>query len=106
MADLRLVILGAAGAGKGTQCERLVDGFDLAHVTTGDALRANEDMETEYGTPRSYIGEGELVQDPAVNRSSKQSWRVLMDSSSRAIHGTTIRQSISTRSPTSMGYST
>ncbi|WP_336331013.1 adenylate kinase [Haloarcula sp. CGMCC 1.2071] len=67
MADLRLVILGAPGAGKGTQCERLVDEFDLAHVTTGDALRANKDMETEYGTPRSFMDEGELVPDPVVN---------------------------------------
>lgn len=67
MADLRLVILGAPGAGKGTQCERLVDEFDLAHVTTGDALRANKHMETEYGTPASYMAEGELVPDPVVN---------------------------------------
>ncbi len=67
MVQSRLVILGAPGAGKGTQCERLVDEFDLTHVTTGDALRANKDMETEYGTPRSYMDEGELVPDPVVN---------------------------------------
>lgn len=67
MSQLRLVVLGAPGAGKGTQCERVVDEFDLAHVTTGDALRANKDMETEYGTPRSYMDEGELVPDPVVN---------------------------------------
>lgn len=67
MAQSRLVILGAPGAGKGTQCERLVEEFDLTHVTTGDALRENKDMETEYGTPRSYMDEGELVPDPVVN---------------------------------------
>lgn len=67
MVQSRLVILGAPGAGKGTQCERLVNAFDLTHVTTGDALRANKDMETEYGTPRSYMSEGELVPDPVVN---------------------------------------
>jgi adenylate kinase len=67
MAASRLVILGAPGAGKGTQCKRLVDEFGLAHVTTGDALRANKDMVTEYGTPRSYMDEGELVPDPVVN---------------------------------------
>lgn len=67
MVHSRLVILGAPGAGKGTQCERLVAEFDLTHVTTGDALRANKDMETEYGTPRSYMDKGELVPDPVVN---------------------------------------
>ncbi|WP_101294658.1 adenylate kinase [Halegenticoccus soli] len=67
MADYHVLLLGAPGAGKGTQSKRLAGEFDLEHVTTGDALRANKDMETEYGTPREYMDEGELVPDEVVN---------------------------------------
>jgi adenylate kinase len=67
MGDQHILLLGAPGAGKGTQSKRLAEEFDLEHVTTGDALRANKDMETEYGTPRSFMEKGELVPDPVVN---------------------------------------
>ena len=63
----RVLLLGAPGAGKGTQSKRLAEAYDLEHVTTGDALRANKDMETEHGTPREYMEAGELVPDPVVN---------------------------------------
>lgn len=63
----RILLLGPPGAGKGTQSENLVDAYDIEHVTTGDALRANKDMETEYGTPRKYMEAGELVPDPVVD---------------------------------------
>ena len=63
----RILLLGAPGAGKGTQSKRLADEHDIEHVTTGDALRANKDMETEYGTPREYMDAGELVPDAVVN---------------------------------------
>ena len=63
----RILLLGAPGAGKGTQSKKLAAEYDLDHVTTGDALRANKDMETEYGTPRSFMEAGELVPDPVVN---------------------------------------
>ena len=63
----RILLLGAPGAGKGTQSEKLADEYGIEHVTTGDALRANADMETEYGTPRSFMEAGELVPDPVVN---------------------------------------
>ncbi|WP_396611939.1 adenylate kinase [Haloferax sp. S1W] len=63
----RILLLGAPGAGKGTQSKRLAEEFDVEHVTTGDALRANKDMETEYGTPRSFMEKGELVPDAVVN---------------------------------------
>ncbi|MFB6157479.1 MAG: adenylate kinase [Haloferacaceae archaeon] len=66
-ADPRVLLLGAPGAGKGTQSKRLADRYDIDHVTTGDALRANRDMETEYGTPREYMEAGELVPDEVVN---------------------------------------
>ncbi|WP_416841229.1 adenylate kinase [Haloferax sp. DFSO52] len=63
----RILLLGAPGAGKGTQSKRLAEQYDIEHVTTGDALRANKDMETEYGTPRSFMEKGELVPDAVVN---------------------------------------
>ncbi|MFB6359822.1 MAG: adenylate kinase [Halobacteriales archaeon] len=67
MTDLHVLLLGPPGAGKGTQSGRLGERFDLEHVTTGDALRANRDMDTDYGTPREYMEAGELVPDPVVN---------------------------------------
>ncbi|WP_336359881.1 adenylate kinase [Haladaptatus sp. ZSTT2] len=67
MSQPHILLLGAPGAGKGTQSSRIVEAFDVEHVTTGDALRANKDMETEYGTPRSFMEAGELVPDPVVN---------------------------------------
>lgn len=62
-----VLLLGAPGAGKGTQSKRLAAKYDLEHVTTGDALRANKDMKTDHGTPREYMDAGELVPDPVVN---------------------------------------
>jgi adenylate kinase len=67
MSAPRILLLGAPGAGKGTQADQLTDAFDIEHITTGDALRANKDMETEYGTPREFMEAGELVPDPVVN---------------------------------------
>jgi adenylate kinase len=62
-----VLLLGPPGAGKGTQSKRLAEEFDLRHVTTGDALRANKHMETEHGTPAEYMNAGELVPDEVVN---------------------------------------
>ena len=65
--DPQILLLGAPGAGKGTQSKRLAEEYEIDHITTGDALRANKDMETEYGTPREYMDAGELVPDAVVN---------------------------------------
>ena len=67
-----ILLLGAPGAGKGTQSKRLAEEFDTEHVTTGDALRANKgmdisDMDTEYDTPGKYMDAGDLVPDKVVN---------------------------------------
>lgn len=67
MSEPHVVLLGPPGAGKGTQSQHIAETFGVEHVTTGDALRANKDMETEYGTPREYMDAGELVPDPLVN---------------------------------------
>ncbi|ELZ17370.1 adenylate kinase [Haloterrigena salina JCM 13891] len=72
MAQPRILILGAPGAGKGTQSAKITEEFDVDHITTGDALRGNKDMDisdmdTEYDTPREYMDRGELVPDAVVN---------------------------------------
>jgi Adenylate kinase (EC 2.7.4.3) len=72
MTNPRLLILGPPGAGKGTQSSRLAETFGVEHVTTGDALRSNKDMDisgmdTEYDTPRAYMEAGDLVPDQVVN---------------------------------------
>ena len=68
----KILILGPPGAGKGTQSARLADEFGVEHVTTGDALRANKemdisDMDTEYDTPGEYMDRGDLVPDVVVD---------------------------------------
>jgi adenylate kinase len=67
MSNPKILLLGPPGAGKGTQSSNVVEAYGVDHVTTGDALRANKDMETEHGTPREYMEAGELVPDPVVN---------------------------------------
>jgi adenylate kinase len=72
MANAHVLILGPPGAGKGTQSSKIADRFDVEHVTTGDALRGNKDMDisdmdTEYDTPREYMEAGDLVPDAVVN---------------------------------------
>ncbi len=64
-------MLGAPGAGK-EHSANLAEAFGLEHVTTGDALRANKDMDIsdmdfEYDTPREYMEAGDLVPDAVVN---------------------------------------
>ena len=67
MSEPRILLLGPPGAGKGTQSERLAERYGVEHVTTGAALRANRDVETEHGTPREFMEAGELVPDPVVD---------------------------------------
>jgi len=72
MAGPRILIMGPPGAGKGTQSGNIEEAYGVEHITTGDALRANKDMdisemETEHDTPRAYMDAGELVPDKVVN---------------------------------------
>jgi adenylate kinase len=66
MSKPKVLILGPPGAGKGTQSTRIAEEFDVEHVSTGDMLRANKDMETEHGTPREYMEAGDLVPDEVM----------------------------------------
>jgi adenylate kinase len=72
MSGPRVLILGPPGAGKGTQSSNIAEAFGVEHVTTGDALRANKDMDisdmdTEYDRPREYMEAGDLVPDEVVD---------------------------------------
>jgi adenylate kinase len=72
MSSPNILLLGAPGAGKGTQSRRLTESFGVEHVTTGDALRENKGMDIshldlDYDTPGEYMDAGELVPDPVVN---------------------------------------
>ncbi|WP_229112280.1 adenylate kinase [Halapricum desulfuricans] len=72
MSKPRVLLLGPPGAGKGTQSSNIAEEFDVEHVTTGDALRSNKEMDisemdTEYDTPGEYMDQGELVPDAVVN---------------------------------------
>jgi len=67
LSELNLILLGPPGAGKGTQAERLRDDFGLAHISTGDILRAQVAEETELGTAaKRYMDAGELVPDEVI----------------------------------------
>ncbi len=64
---MNLILLGPPGAGKGTQAKRLVERFGLAHVSTGDILRAAIKSGSELGQKaKGYMDRGELVPDDLV----------------------------------------
>lgn len=59
-----LILIGAPGAGKGTQAEMLHQKFGLAHVASGDLFRENVSKQTPLGLlAKSYMDKGELVPD-------------------------------------------
>jgi adenylate kinase len=61
---IRLVIFGRQGAGKGTQCVRLIEKYGVVHISTGDMLRAERAAGTELGRAAGRImDEGGLVGD-------------------------------------------
>ncbi len=61
---MKIIMLGAPGAGKGTQAKMLADKYDIPHISTGDIFRANIKNGTELGTKaKEYMDKGLLVPD-------------------------------------------
>lgn len=64
---MKIILLGAPGAGKGSQAAKIKDYYGLAHISTGDALRKNIANGTETGKlAESFIKAGKLVPDDVV----------------------------------------
>ena len=64
---MNIVLLGAPGAGKGTQAAKLIEEYHLPHISTGDMLRAAVAAGTELGQKaKSYMDAGDLVPDDVI----------------------------------------
>ncbi|NCA91917.1 adenylate kinase [bacterium] len=64
---MKIILLGAPGAGKGSQATKIAREYNIAHISTGDALRANIAQGTELGkNAKEYIDKGMLVPDSVV----------------------------------------
>jgi adenylate kinase len=64
---MKIVLLGAPGAGKGTQAKKLVEKYSLPQISTGDLLRAAVAAGTQLGKEaKSFMDKGELVPDRVV----------------------------------------
>jgi adenylate kinase len=72
---MRIVLLGAPGAGKGTQAKMLAQNLNLAHISTGDLLRQNVKEATSLGQEaKGYMERGELVPDELVAKMLQESF--------------------------------
>ena len=61
---MKLIMLGAPGAGKGTQAKKIAEKYGIPHISTGDIFRANIKNGTELGNKaKSYMEQGLLVPD-------------------------------------------
>lgn len=66
---MKIVLLGAPGAGKGTQAVRLAEMYKVPHISTGDIFRKNIKERTPIGVEaKSYIDKGQLVPDEVTIR--------------------------------------
>lgn len=65
--NMKIIMLGAPGAGKGTQAKKLAAKYDIPHISTGDIFRANIKNGTELGQKaKVYMDQGLLVPDELV----------------------------------------
>ena len=64
---MKIIMLGAPGAGKGTQAKKIAEKYDIPHISTGDIFRANIKNGTELGQKaKTYMDQGLLVPDELV----------------------------------------
>ena len=64
---MKLILLGPPGAGKGTQCKRIIEKYSVAHMSSGDILRAERKANSELGQKaQSYMDSGSLVPDDLI----------------------------------------
>jgi adenylate kinase len=65
--DMKIIMLGAPGAGKGTQAKKIAGKYGIPHISTGDIFRANIKNGTELGKKaKTYMDQGLLVPDELV----------------------------------------
>ena len=61
---MKIIMLGAPGAGKGTQAKKIAEKYGIPHISTGDIFRANIKNQTELGMKaKGYMDQGMLVPD-------------------------------------------
>ena len=65
--NMKIIMLGAPGAGKGTQAKKIAEKYGIPHISTGDIFRANIKEGTELGKKaKTFMDKGELVPDELV----------------------------------------
>lgn len=65
--SMKIIMLGAPGAGKGTQAKRIAEKYNVPHISTGDIFRENIKNGTELGNKaKAYMEAGDLVPDELV----------------------------------------
>ncbi|MHC5164856.1 MAG: adenylate kinase family protein, partial [Planctomycetota bacterium] len=64
---MKLILLGPPGAGKGTQCKRIIEKYGVVHMSSGDILRAERKANSELGQKaQGYMDSGALVPDDLI----------------------------------------
>lgn len=91
---MTIILFGPPGSGKGTQSVLIAEKYNLKHISTGDVLRAEMELNTELGmAAKSYVQQGKLVPDDLiinmlmslVNNLDKNHKGVLLDGFPRTV---------------------